>query len=124
MEDVIRLDRCCFSSDWINSLGATGGQNGFPLVEGDPGFLSAGGSEKGLEAFAQRTASSVIVLHCPVLDLLAESYKKYLVILLLWPIQIHTRYRNLFTNSDLFYKIKYNLKKMTELEENTRSQIS
>lgn len=75
MEDVIRLDRCCFSSDWINSLGATGGQNGFPLVEGDPGFLSAGGSEKGLEAFAQRTASSVIVLHCPVLDLLAESYK-------------------------------------------------
>lgn len=59
----------------MNSLGATSGQDGIPLAEGDPGLLSAGGSEKSLETFAQRAASSVIVLHCPVLDLLDEAYK-------------------------------------------------
>lgn len=59
----------------MNSLGATSGQDGVPLVEGNPGLLGAGGSKKGLETFAQRAASSIIVLHGPVLDLLAEAYK-------------------------------------------------
>lgn len=60
----------------MNSLGTTSGQDGVPLSERDPGFLCAGGSEKGLETFAHRTASSIIVLHCAVLDLLAEEYKR------------------------------------------------
>lgn len=59
----------------MNSLCATSGQDGVPLVEGDPGLLGAGGSEKGLETFAHRTTSSVVILHCPVLDLLAKAYK-------------------------------------------------
>lgn len=58
----------------MNSLGATSGQDGVSLAEGDPGFLSAGGSEKSSETFAKRAASSIIVLHCPVLNLLAEAY--------------------------------------------------
>ncbi len=59
----------------MNSLGAASGQDGVPLAEGDPGLLGAGGSEKGLETFAHRAASSVIVLHCLILDLLAEARK-------------------------------------------------
>lgn len=58
----------------MNSLGATSGQDGVSLAEGDPGFLSAGGSEKSSETLAKRTASSIIVLHCLVLNLLAEAY--------------------------------------------------
>lgn len=63
---------------WVgleNSLGATSGQDGVPLVEGDPGLLGAGSSEESLKTFAQRAASSIIVLHCPVLHLLAEAHK-------------------------------------------------
>lgn len=55
-------------------LGATSGQDGVPLAEGDPGLFSAGTSKKCLKAFAQRAASAVIVLHCPILDLLAEAF--------------------------------------------------
>lgn len=62
----------------INSLCATSGQDGIPLTEGDPWLLSAGGSEKRLETFAHRTASSIIVLHCLILDLLTEAKKKRL----------------------------------------------
>lgn len=58
-----------------NSLCASSGQDGVTLVEGDPGLLCAGGSEEGLETFAQRAACSVVVFHCPVLDLLVEAYK-------------------------------------------------
>lgn len=58
-----------------NLLGATSGQNSVALTEGNAGLLSARGSKKCLETFAQRTASSVIVLHCLVLDLLAESFQ-------------------------------------------------
>lgn len=65
---------CCFCSAWTNSLGPTSGQYGVSLAEGDPRLLGAWGSEKGLETFAQRAASSIIVLHCPVLDLLAKAY--------------------------------------------------
>lgn len=55
-------------------LGSTSGQDGVPLAEGDPGLFSAGGSKKCLKAFAQRAASAIIVLHCPILDLLAEAF--------------------------------------------------
>lgn len=58
-----------------NLLGATSGQNSLALAEGNPGLLSTGGSKKCLETLAQWTARSVIVLHCLVLDLLAEAYR-------------------------------------------------
>lgn len=54
-----------------NLLGATSGQNSVTFAEGNPGLLSAGGSTKRLETLAQRTARSIVVLHCLVLDLLA-----------------------------------------------------
>lgn len=63
-------------------FGATGGQDGISLAEGDPGFLGAGGSEKGLETLAERAASSVIVLHCPILDLTSHSFISLLLQLL------------------------------------------
>lgn len=58
-----------------NLLGATSGQNRVALAEGNPGLLSAGGSTKRLETLAQWTTRSVIVLHCLVLDLLAEPFQ-------------------------------------------------
>lgn len=64
----------------INSLCAASGQDGIPLIEGDPWLLGAGGSEKRLETFAHRTASSIIVLHCPILDLLTEAKKKKIIL--------------------------------------------
>lgn len=60
----------------MNSLGATGSQDGVPLAEGDSGLLCAGGSEKGLKTLADRAASTIIVFHRPVLDLLAEAKHK------------------------------------------------
>lgn len=58
-----------------NLLGATSGQNSLAFAEGNPGLLSTGGSTKCLETLAQWTARSVIVLHCLVLDLLAEAFR-------------------------------------------------
>lgn len=63
-----------------NLLGAASGQNGVALAEGDPGLLRAGGSKKGLQAFAQRTASSVVVLHRLVLDLLGGDYRRVVIL--------------------------------------------
>lgn len=71
----------------INSPCAASGQDGIPLIEGDPWLLGAGGSEKRLQTFAHWAASSIIVLHCPILDLLTEVNKKK-IILLLQPKQI------------------------------------
>lgn len=62
-------------SVWMNLLGASGGQNGVPFTEGDSWLLGAGSSEKGLETLAERAASSIIVFHCLILDLLADTYK-------------------------------------------------
>lgn len=58
-----------------NLLCATSGQNSIAFAEGNSGLLSAGGSTKRLETLAQRTARAVIVLHCLVLDLLAEAFQ-------------------------------------------------
>lgn len=58
---------------WINLLGATGGKDSVSLAEGDSGLLSAGGSKKGLQTLCERAAGSIIVLHCPVLDLLVKA---------------------------------------------------
>lgn len=55
-----------------NSLGPPGGKDGLPLVEADAGLLGAGSPEEGVEALAQWAAGSVVVLHYPVLNLLAE----------------------------------------------------
>lgn len=88
-----------FCSAWMNSLGATSGQDGVPLVEGDPGLLGAGGSEKRLDPFAQRAARSVIVLHCLVLDLLAEANTKSGYSTALTTTLIQTRYQYVFIKS-------------------------
>lgn len=80
----------------MNSLGATSGQDGIALVEGDPGLLGAGRSEKGLETFAQRAASSIIVLHCTVLDLLADVYTISGYSTALTTSLIQTRYRYVY----------------------------
>lgn len=64
----------------MNSLGAPGGQDGIALSQGDPGFLSTRGSEKGLETLGERAASPVIVLHCLVLDLLADTCQHVVIL--------------------------------------------
>lgn len=58
----------------MNILCAASGQDGVPFAEGDPRLLGAGSSEKGLKAFANWAASTVIFLHCLVLDLLIVAY--------------------------------------------------
>lgn len=58
---------------------ATSCQDGVPLNEGDSGLFGAGGSEKGLESLAERTAGSIIVLHCLILDLTSHSFISFLL---------------------------------------------
>lgn len=54
-------------------LSATGGQDDFPLTEGNPGLLGTGGSKKGLQTLSERAAGSVVILHYLVLDLLVKA---------------------------------------------------
>lgn len=73
--DYYNLYRCVIIllPAMINSLGASCGQDGVALVQGDPRLLGAGRPEECLKTFAHRTAGSTIVLHGPILHLLEDA---------------------------------------------------
>ena len=59
-----------------NLLGAPGCKNGLPLAEGDPGLLCTWSPKEGVDPLAQWATGPIVVLHYPVLDLLAKAQPK------------------------------------------------